>query len=86
MLLLGFIILGLYPWASSTRLVPAGEADHQREYFYAGGRYEKKGDGEHVYKDQIYVEHLSPSGGVRKEFPLLFVHGQGQTGTVSATN
>lgn len=83
MLLLGFILLNLYSWSSFTLLVSAGEADHQRRYLYAGGRYEKNDDGAHVYKDQMYVEHLIPSGGVRKDFPLLFVHGQGQTGAVS---
>jgi len=30
----------------------------------------------------MYVEELTPLGGSKKPFPLVFVHGLGQTGTV----
>lgn len=42
-----------------------------------------KGDGEHVMKGQMYVEKLSPFGGVKHPWPLVFIQGAGQTGTVS---
>nr|KMM72649.1 hypothetical protein CPAG_08943 [Coccidioides posadasii RMSCC 3488] len=58
------------------------EVEHTRRYFYVGGRYEDNGKGEHVFKDQMYVEHLSPTGGVRRQYPIVFLHGHGQTGTV----
>ena len=37
----------------------------------------------HFLQNQMYVESLVPQGGVTQKDPIIFVHGQGQTGTVS---
>ena len=37
----------------------------------------------HIFKDQMYVEKLVPQGGAKQREPIIFVHGQAQTGTVS---
>ena len=37
----------------------------------------------HLFKDQTYVENLTPSGGSRQKYPIVFIHGQAQSGTVS---
>lgn len=60
-----------------------GEAASIREYFYAGGSYADDGKGGHIFKDQAYVEHLTPVSGATKRYPIVFIHGQAQTGTVS---
>jgi hypothetical protein len=36
----------------------------------------------HILHNQMYVEKLSPAKGSRKPYPIVFVHGGGQTGTV----
>jgi pimeloyl-ACP methyl ester carboxylesterase len=56
-----------------------------REYFYAGGRYveDGSGSGQHIFRDQMYVEKLSPAVDCAMPYPLVFIHGQGQLGTVS---
>lgn len=61
--------------------IPSETAYH-RDYFYVGGGYADNGNGEHVFKSQMYVEHLVPVGGSRRQYPLLFIHGSAQTGTV----
>lgn len=38
--------------------------------------------GGYTMKNQTYVEQLSPVGGSKQEFPLIFVHGGGQSGLV----
>lgn len=38
---------------------------------------------QHVLKDQMYVGQLLPVGGIKHPWPLVFVPGGGQTGTVS---
>ena len=58
------------------------EIAYHRDYFYVGGGYADNGKGEHIFKGQMYVEHLTPVGGSRRQHPLLFIHGQAQTGTV----
>ncbi|CAC9888048.1 unnamed protein product [Aureobasidium pullulans] len=58
------------------------EVPYIRNYFYAGGRYVSDGSGGHVFQDQMYVERLTPPGGPRKQTPLVFIPGAGQTGTV----
>jgi hypothetical protein len=58
-----------------------------REYFYVGGHYSDDGSGagEHIFKKQMYIEKLSPySCGKKKPYPIVFIHGQGQAGTVRA--
>ncbi|KAK2732516.1 hypothetical protein FQN57_002608 [Myotisia sp. PD_48] len=57
------------------------EAAYTRRYFYVGGRYKDNGKGEYFYTGQMYVEHLVPVGGPTKKHPIVFVHGQAQTGT-----
>lgn len=63
---------------------PAESPSH-RSYFYVGGQYmdDGKGENQHVMAGQIYVEKLIPIDGVRRRWPLIFIHGAGQTGTVS---
>lgn len=62
-----------------------GESPSTRSYFYVGGQYvdDEKGEGQHIFTGQIYVEQLLPVGGVKHPWPLVFIHGAGQTGTVS---
>ncbi|KAI4716133.1 alpha/beta-hydrolase [Aureobasidium sp. EXF-10727] len=57
------------------------EAPYVRNYFYVGGKYVSDGYGEHVFQDRMYVERLTPLGGARKQTPLVFIPGAGQTGT-----
>ncbi|OCK81654.1 alpha/beta-hydrolase [Lepidopterella palustris CBS 459.81] len=53
-----------------------------RKYFYTGGHYADDGTGNHIFKDQMYVEQLTPlHTGPRKPYPIVFIHGQAQTGT-----
>lgn len=60
----------------------SASASHERSYFYVGGNYSINSDGEHIFTDQMYVEKLVPAGGVSREYPIVFMHGNGQTGTV----
>lgn len=57
------------------------EAFSSREYFYIGGRYVQMGNG-HLFTNQMYVEKLAPLEPCQP-YPLLFIHGQAQSGTVS---
>lgn len=58
------------------------EAAAIRTYFYIGGGYSDDGNGGHIFKDQMYVEKLSPpSTRHNKYHPIVLIHGQGQTGT-----
>jgi hypothetical protein len=59
------------------------QTPHTRKYFYVGGEYVTSTTGDHVMKNEMYVEELTPVGGSTKPFPLMFIHGLGQTGTVS---
>lgn len=54
-----------------------------RSFFYAGGGYASDGAGGHVFREQMYVERLQPTKGVTQPNPIVFIHGQAQTGTVS---
>lgn len=73
-------IVGAYP----TRIAKPPGSAYFRDYFYAGGEYVEIGSGGgHIFENQMYVEHLVPLNGVQKPFPLVFIHGQAQTGTVS---
>ena len=58
------------------------ETPHTRKYFYVGGSYVLDPTKNHIFTNQMYVEELTPLGGSKKPFPLVFVHGLGQTGTV----
>jgi len=76
-------------WAASSLLTTllsntnaaAGEASHVREYFYIGGEYIKTTSGS-LFHNQMYVEKLTPSCGVSQKYPVVFLHGGAQTGTV----
>ena len=59
------------------------EAPHCRSYFYVGGQYITNRQGQHVLGGQMYVEHLTPVNGPSHPWPLVFIPGAGQTGTVS---
>ncbi|TFK43331.1 Alpha/beta hydrolase family-domain-containing protein [Crucibulum laeve] len=52
---------------------------HRRSYFYVGQTYFAQGNSSIAAK-QLYVEHLSPAK-TTKPYPLLFIHGNGMTGT-----
>ncbi|KAF7556574.1 hypothetical protein G7Z17_g1329 [Cylindrodendrum hubeiense] len=59
----------------------SGEASYVRSFFYAGGAYVDDGASGHIFRDQMYVEKLVPARGATKKTPIVFIHGQGQTGT-----
>ena len=50
-----------------------------RDYFYVGGKY-TGGPGHEVMAGQMYVEVLRPQRVVQK-YPLVLLHGAGQTAT-----
>ena len=54
-----------------------------RSVFYVSGQYAKANDG-HRMTGQMYVEQLTPINGIKHPWPLVFIHGAGQTGTVSS--
>lgn len=60
-----------------------GEAQHEREYFYVGGNYITTPAGS-LFQNQMYVEKLTPPR-VSQAYPIVFLHGGAQTGTVSTT-
>ncbi|KAF7629687.1 Alpha/Beta hydrolase protein [Aspergillus flavus] len=58
-------------------------APHFRDYFYVGGQYvhsNSSGVGSYFH-NQMYVEKLSPVRERVQPYPIVFVHGGGQTGT-----
>ena len=71
---------------SCATLIPAlAESLYSRSYFYVGGEYvdAESGDGQRVFTGQMYVERLTPSGDLKHPWPIVFIQGAGQTGTVS---
>jgi pimeloyl-ACP methyl ester carboxylesterase len=63
--------------------VPAADqsAIAARGYFYVGGHYVGSEEpGKDIMDGQIYVEVLAPKD-VRRPFPLVLIHGAGQTAT-----
>ena len=81
------VLLNMLSTLIAFLIVPLGFASataHDRTYFYVGGDYEINSRGEHIFTNQTYVEKLTPAGGALKEHPIVFVHGDGQTGTVCA--
>lgn len=70
--------------ARNANCVPP-KSPSNRSYFYVGGRYvdDEKGESQHVLTHQMYVEPSLPVGGVKHLWLLIFIHGAGQTGTVS---
>ncbi|EEQ27520.1 hypothetical protein McanMca71_000035 [Microsporum canis] len=57
------------------------ETPYIRKYLYVGGEYAGNGKDEHIFRDQMYVEHLAPAKGPTKQHPIVLFHGQAQTGT-----
>ncbi|KAH8819438.1 Alpha/Beta hydrolase protein [Xylogone sp. PMI_703] len=64
--------------AASSSKSPA-EAFASREYFYVGGEYVNTTSGT-LFANQMYVEKLTPEK-TSQPYPLVFIHGQAQTGT-----
>lgn len=52
------------------------ETPYYRDFFYVGGHYEDSELGNLTY-DQIYVEKLTPVGGITQQKPIIFFHGGG---------
>lgn len=78
MLLLSHVVHGVLGFS--------GAAPHFRDYFYIGGQYvqsNSSSDGGSYFHNQMYVEKLSPVHERVQPYPIVFVHGGGQTGTVS---
>lgn len=67
--------------AAHTPVVSSAEVAYHRNYLYVGGQYVQDSSGGHIFTDQMYVEKLTPTQGVTKEHPIVFIHGQAQTGT-----
>lgn len=63
----------------------SNEVPAKRSYMYVGGQYMLNSAGQHVFTDQMYVEKLTPAEGATKPHPIVFIHGQAQTGTVRFT-
>lgn len=72
------IFLGL----AQNERVSSAEAPHRREYLYVGGEYAETPDGDTIFQNQMYVEKLSSTNKNTRKFPLVFIHGRGQSGTV----
>ena len=71
-----------YLIAALALVIPASAqhpAMHTREFFYVGGQY-TGAPGNEVMTGQMYVELLRPQRVTRK-YPLVFIHGLGQTAT-----
>ena len=62
----------------------SSEAFYQRNVFYAGGEYKYSNTSKGtILVNQLYVEQLTPTGGQKQKYPIIFVHGAGVSGTVS---
>lgn len=72
-----WLLVALAASALATR--PCKEAPYLRDYFYVGGGYvdDGSGSGEHIFRDQMYVERLEPVGGATQTTPIVMIHGQG---------
>lgn len=83
--LLASLLGRAYAASSADGVSPAAsEVAAIRTFFYTGGGYADDGAGGHIYREQMYVERLQPAAGVSKPTPIVFIHGQAQTGTVSS--
>ncbi|KAF4548457.1 Alpha/beta hydrolase-like protein 6 [Elsinoe fawcettii] len=55
-----------------------------RTFSYVGGEYadDGTGTGEHIFRNQLYVEKLEPFNHTSpQQYPVVLIHGQAQTGT-----
>jgi hypothetical protein len=77
-LILSQVLVGAIPIKESRGT--SGEVAAVREYFYVGGSYVNTSSG-HLFSNQMYVEKLNPLEPCQP-YPLVFIHGQAQTGTV----
>lgn len=75
---LAISMLGLNLLAGNAPQVHAGEI---RDFFYVGGSYVPDGAGGHIFANQMYVEHLVPPTGVKRDYPLVLIHGKAMTGS-----
>lgn len=62
------------PPSSGTSQIAITEARHTRKVFYVGGQYNKTASGT-ILENSIYVEQLTPAGGVSQPKPLVLIHG-----------
>lgn len=62
----------------------ATEEPCTRSFFCTGGSYVDDGKRGHIFRDQMYVEKLLPVNGATQGTPVVLIHGQAQTGTVSS--
>lgn len=58
------------------------ESFYKRDVFWVGGHYVDAPVGTLTY-DQIYVEKLTPLGGVQQPYPIVLFHGGASSGAVS---
>ncbi|KAF7856346.1 hypothetical protein EAF04_009874 [Stromatinia cepivora] len=58
----------------------ATEAFASRDYFYVGGEYVTTSTNNTLFVNQMYVEHIVPNR-IEQPYPIVFIHGQGMTGT-----
>jgi hypothetical protein len=77
-LILSPVLAGALPIKESRGT--SGEVAAVRKYFYVGGSYVNTSSG-HLFSNQMYVEKLAPLEPCQP-YPLIFIHGQAQTGTV----
>ncbi|KAF2234675.1 alpha/beta-hydrolase [Viridothelium virens] len=75
------ICIGLPYFGAGTNASEPIEFPSSRTYFYVGGHYLSDGTDSDVYTDQMYVERLTPVAGTSRSEPIIFIHGQAQTGT-----
>lgn len=76
----GYVVVLLSMLLCAT-MVSSQETIHQRSYFYVGGEYMNTST-DHVLQGQMYVEKLTPYDGCKQPYLIVFIHGNGQTGTV----
>ncbi|KAL8836989.1 MAG: hypothetical protein Q9176_005990 [Flavoplaca citrina] len=57
-----------------TTQIQVTEARQTRKVYYVGGSYNHTANGT-IVQDQIYVEQLTPDGGITQPKPLILLHG-----------
>ena len=79
-----FTVLIIFPVSLLTFSNRITEAFARRNVFYTGGEYTfEPSINDTILINQIYVEQLTPLGGQRHRYPIIFFHGAGVSGTVS---
>lgn len=78
------VLIGAAPIWSSPAQGRTSEALHRRNVFWVGGQYFYNATrGGTILVNQTYVEQLTPVAGVKQPYPLVFLHGGGDSGAVS---